>query len=42
MIRIWRLALNKKLPDDPVLFAAKDVTSYIAAALALSLMLLAS
>ncbi len=28
IIRMWRLALTRKLPDDPVLFTSKDFTSY--------------
>ncbi len=28
MIRMWHLALAKKLPDDPVLFTSKDAISY--------------
>lgn len=40
--RIWRLALHKKLPDDPVLFASKDATSYLLVAIMAASMLLAT
>lgn len=40
--RIWYLALHKKLPDDPVLFASKDATSYLLVAIMAASMLLAT
>ncbi|HSX24965.1 MAG TPA: UbiA family prenyltransferase [Candidatus Andersenbacteria bacterium] len=42
LARIWTLALQQKLPDDPVLFAAKDPVSYAAVLAVIATMLLAS
>lgn len=42
LCRIWALALKGKLPDDPVLFAAKDPISYGATCAIIATMLLAS
>lgn len=42
LCRIWTLALEGKLPDDPVLFAAKDPISYGATCAIIATMLLAS
>lgn len=42
LIRIWKLALLGKIPADPVLFATKDVASYIAILVIIATMTLAS
>lgn len=39
--RIWRIALLKKLPDDPVLFASRDPISYAIIAIMAASMILA-
>ena len=40
--RLWLLAKRGQLPDDPVLFAIKDRTSWLIAALVVALLLLAA
>ena len=40
--RLWLLAKRGQLPDDPVLFAIKDRTSWLIAALVATLLLLAA
>lgn len=42
LTRIWHLALKGSIPDDPVLFAAKDPLSYTALLAGICIMMLAS
>ncbi len=40
--RMWRFTLEKRMPEDPVLFASKDIASYIIAGSMLAVLLIAT
>lgn len=40
--RMWRFTLEKRMPEDPVLFASKDIASYVIAGSLLLVLLIAT